>query len=222
MQLKMAKLKYDRLILDFSGTIGDDRWKVASVTNDVLRSEGASTVDVDTVTKTLSFANGFADYWTTLGLPNPETGSKKFVERYPYNQTPIREIPGNDQALRTLSEILGIGNMHILSGVDIRYLEDHLQELDLRKYFGKIIESTDKKEQLSNRLEYPPKSTLFVGDMIDDIVAANAAGIDIAAINQEQSYHKPEELRKHNPKYMINHLLNVISIIEGKGQQYLV
>ena len=204
-------IKYQNLVLDFSGTIADDRAKVYRTMNDVLKSYNLKKIDFATWRQVMSL--DFRKMWADLGVEaDLEEVVARYREFYPHNPGPFT-IPGNREALEKLSKILGKNNISVLSGCPQEELEAHLLQLGLEKWIGRTLGGKfEKKEELSL---YSPESTLYVGDMEQDILAANDLGIDFAAMDNEYAYHNIGRLAGHKPKYTIKHLRGLIPIVQN-------
>jgi len=205
-------MKYKNLILDFSGTVADDQKRVHTAVNETLRAYNRPEIDFHTWKAIMSL--DFRRMWDDLGVSAPlKEIVAKYAGLYHLSKVPINPIQGNTESLGSLSKILGRKAISILSSCPQEDLESHLEELGLRDYIGRII--GDRHQKQEDLAAFHGKNALYVGDMEQDAIAANSAGIDFAAVNSKFAYHPIERLARHHLKYLINHLKDLVKIVQN-------
>ena len=202
----------ENIILDFSGTVADDRQRVFQTMNRTLESYGKQGINFATWKTVMSM--DFKTMWSNLGVNAPlDEIVRKYKELYS-NGPKVEPIPGNFEAIKTLSTFYGVSSLSVLSACPQKQLEEHLEELKLLRYFGGVFGNQTKKEETLKI--FGVGSSLFAGDMESDAIAANLAGVDFVAIDNSYAYHNKERLAKHNPRYIINHLNEILNIAQNE------
>lgn len=204
-------MKTDNVIFDFSGTLADDRDKVHQTMNLVLDHYEQERIDFDTWRKVMSL--DFKTVWENLGVRAPLEEIIALYRQCYGDSCEIKQIPGNTSAINLLHNELGKGALSVVSACPKDELESHLGDLGLLPYFGKILgDQTNKAETLKG---FPLEKSLYVGDMESDGIAANRTGIPFVAIDNKFAYHERARLEKYHPKYVINHLNELIRIVKN-------
>jgi phosphoglycolate phosphatase-like HAD superfamily hydrolase len=108
----------------------------------------------------------------------------------------------------------------ISSGVKETYLKEHLGQL--LNYFDAITSRDECEEEKPSpkpilntllKLNQKPENAAYVGDMEEDIIAGRKAGVYTIVVNREGVYKPIEKLILLNPDYIINNLMQLLSII---------
>ncbi|MCH8519144.1 MAG: HAD hydrolase-like protein [Nanoarchaeota archaeon] len=122
---------------------------------------------------------------------------------------PVKLYDGIEQLLGNIPKTLGSGRISIISAHPQDSLNEDLERLKIRDYFGvveggvhskrniirehaKVIEYRDGVINISNPL------IAYIGDTKSDMIAANEAGV--YALGVSWGYQSPEILREGNPR----------------------
>jgi HAD superfamily hydrolase (TIGR01509 family) len=100
-------------------------------------------------------------------------------------------------------------NVAILSNGNSSRLSKELERMGIGKYFDLVVSAKDigavKPDPrgikvIVARMKTRPSRTLFLGDMIDDILTADLAGVDSCAVSDGFDSH--EKLKSAGPRYI--------------------
>lgn len=200
----------DLVIFDWSGTLSDDRQVVHQANVLVARRFGIEPIlDFDEwLPQTRSGPQEFfkkrgtsasaEEIWNMYKLCLAEvlsTGAKPKI--YP-------EVPEVISALRNSSKKLVVISSHPSNN-----LIDEAREYGIVDLFDDIVGSVVNKAEAIRRTvtswDIPKKMTVYIGDMVSDIIAAKAAGVNSIALTR--GYHPEEMLRAENPDLLWRNLL---------------
>jgi phosphoglycolate phosphatase len=119
-----------------------------------------------------------------ININNEETitkGIHYFRERY--SRDGLRELKLYDNVEDTLSYLHNIGiNMFIVTSKPHKFTETIVENLNVKKYFkdisgvglsGEVKSKADRIGEMVNKYNLITEETLMVGDMKDDVLAAN-------------------------------------------------
>lgn len=166
------------LILDWAGTLADDRAVTLAVTNDVLVALGAAPLDDATYRRefTLPVERFYAKF---VGAVPRERLDALFFERFAARAGEARlfaDVP----VLLALCRLRAL-RVSIVSTVPAELLERMSTRLGIRGHFHAIVGgAADKRAplaQLVARSGIAPDETLYVGDTPHDVDAAHHAGV---------------------------------------------
>jgi len=100
----------------------------------------------------------------------------------------------------------------ILSSMDEKAFVEQSKELGVAEYFEEVYAGVlDKRGKIVEMMldhDLAPAESVFVGDMIHDIVTAHHGGVDSIAVLT--GYNTYEELKPEKPTYLVNNLSDVI------------
>ena len=100
-----------------------------------------------------------------------------------------------------------------------RFTEKLLDKLALTSHFEVIVCGDDMAKKPSpepllfacQRLNVPVNQAIMIGDSKSDILAAQAANIDVIAVNY--GYNQGENLSDYNPQYLCENFLDIIPVL---------
>lgn len=169
---------------------------------------------------TFTFGKPLQQIMQELGGPQAEPLRQAFVEYTLAHEDQISLFPGVEEALRQL-KALGIGTALVTSRL-YRGAKRDLDLFQLAEYFDVFItpESTqhhkphpEPAQKALAALQLAPRQAIFVGDSSHDLQCGKAAGCQTAAVRY--SLFHPEELLLQKPDYLLDSLLELVTIVEG-------
>ena len=185
------------VILDWSGTIADDRKPVIVAINAILESYGLETLNDQEFREQfkLPYSEFFAERLPDTDLAEIEG---RYLEFFPGNDA-VELIPGAVEFLKGCREA---GRKIIaLTSVPDDHFRDQATKLGVLEYFDHAYtEAVDKTEIIHKVIEEQqlnPSETAFVGDMVHDIDAGRCASVVTVAVLT--GYDPPERLLAINP-----------------------
>lgn len=177
-------MTYKLLLWDFDGTLADTLTLALGIYNRVASEKGFVRIDDPYAVRSMSTA----EFLATHGIPAHRIPQLFgiFLTEIRARATSINLQPGIAQVL---PEICGLGiRQGIVSSNSTRTIERCLQANSAAQHFTSIHGTSrllGKERGIRNairKLRLPLSDVLYVGDEIRDIHAAQAAGIDIAAV----------------------------------------
>lgn len=214
--------KYDCILYDFDGTLGDSIPVILASFNDAYVSVFGK---CDRTTE---------DFMTYIGLPlektfeihNDEELTKKLVSAYlESNKKKIsnNEIPLFDGVREELENLNKLGiRQGIVTSKRRESLMPTMKLLDLEDTFEIFITKDDTAnhkpsgeplEVAGKKLGIPLDRILYVGDAIGDILSAKNAKCDSVFVNWSRM--PKEEILKVPPTYVINEMRDLSCIISN-------
>lgn len=169
---------------------------------------------------TFTFGKPLQQIMQELGGPQAEPLRQAFVEYTLAHEDQISLFPGVEDALRQL-KALGISTALVTSRL-YRGAKRDLDLFQLAGYFDVFItpESTqhhkphpEPAQKALAALQLAPQQAIFVGDSSHDLQCGKAAGCQTAAVRY--SLFHPEELLLQKPDYLLDSLLELVTIVEG-------
>ena len=201
------------LILDWAGTLDDDRSLTLAATNDTLAHFGAAPVDEDTYRREFTLpVERF--YRRFIGdLPRETIDAvffRHFAERMAQSEL-FADVP----ALLHLCRLRGVA-LSICSSVPTAILEDLLTRLGLRAFFrhigGGAADKIPVLHQIVAEAPFRPDETLYVGDTPHDIDAAHAAQVIAGAALY--GYATQDRLHAARPDHAFASVRGIIDLID--------
>lgn len=110
----------------------------------------------------------------------------------------------------------------ILSNGNGGRLSKELGKMGIRKEFDLVVSAKDigaikpdprGLKLVASRLRTPKSRTLYIGDMIDDVLTADLAGVDSCAVSDGFDSHA--KLESAGPKYLFRSLAEFYASIKG-------
>jgi len=203
--------RYDVVLYDFDGTLVDTIPLIVKCFNIAFEEVLGERRDEKTILSTIGLP-----LWTAFRDYDEETQNKlhnaylRANERY--LPTDVRIFPGIYEGLEAISK------MGVLQGVVTSKRREPalftMRQFDLEKFFSVLVSRDDTTEHKPTPVPIffaleklgitDLTRVLFVGDSIHDLICAENAGVDSAAV--DWTYMSKEELRSAAPKYWLDNL----------------
>jgi phosphoglycolate phosphatase len=177
---------YRHFVWDWNGTLLDDTWLCCESLNCMLSDRGLPAVDPANYTRIFEFP--VQRVYRKVGLLFDEAGfeavSHEFVSTYESRKF---ECGLHDGALELIDALTLRGCSHsVLSAYESQLLNATLEGMQLSNRFRKIcgggdIHARSKAERARHHLadlQVQPDDTLYLGDTVHDLEAAQAMGVD--------------------------------------------
>ncbi|HEX2797900.1 MAG TPA: NUDIX domain-containing protein [Immundisolibacter sp.] len=201
------------LILDWAGTLADDRALTLAATNDTLAHFGAAPVDEDTYRREFTLpVERF--YRRFIGDLPRETIDAVFFDHFAQRMAQSQlfaEVP----ALLHICRLRGVA-LSICSSVPTDILDGLLTRLGLREFFrhigGGAADKIPVLQQIVAEAPFRPDETLYVGDTPHDIDAAHAAQVIAGAALY--GYATEDRLRAARPDHAFADVRGIIDLID--------
>ncbi len=201
------------LILDWAGTLADDRALTLAATNDTLAHFGAPPVDEDTYRREFTLpVERF--YRRFIGDLPRETIDAVFFRHFAARMARAKlfaDVP----ALLHLCRLRGVA-LSICSSVPTEILDTLLERLGLRGFFrhigGGAADKIPVLRQLVAQAPFRPDETLYVGDTPHDLEAAHAAAVIAGAALY--GYATEERLQALRPDHAFAGVRDLIDLID--------
>lgn len=198
--------KYDTIIFDFDGVIGDSFEYVVDVIYKNVKSHTKLKLTKKQIAKEIREVSIF-EILKQYKIPKifvpiivfkiKKDLSKRVEHTKPFN--------GIIEQLKNLNESY---TLHLLTSNSNSIIKSFLEQNEIKYLFksvktsssflnkSKSIEKLIKKETLDKN------TTLYIGDEIRDIVACQKVGIDIAVVSY--GFNSKQLLKEYNPSYLID------------------
>ncbi len=201
------------LILDWAGTLADDRALTLAATNDTLAHFGAPPVDEDTYRHEFTLpVERF--YRRFIGDLPRETIDAVFFRHFAQRMAQS-ELFADVPALLHICRLRGVA-LSICSSVPTDILDGLLTRLGLREFFrhigGGAADKIPVLQQIVANAPFRPDETLYVGDTPHDIDAAHAAQVIAGAALY--GYATEDRLRAAAPDHAFASVRGVIDLID--------
>ncbi len=215
----MLKDKYKLFIFDLDGTLIDSERDILNSVNFVRSNRSLSPLDILTVR---SYIGNGANVLVKKIFPDASPGElekafQEFKKHYydnPVVNTTIYSGVGN------ILEKLKEKRLAVLTNKPEKIAKKVLELLGLSKYFS-IIWGGDTGPQkkpdpspinaILDKLKIKPEETVLIGDGINDIKAAKAAGVKVVGLGYGYSDHR--ELFDLKPDYFVNTSQELLELI---------
>lgn len=177
----------------------------------------------DSIKEFASRLNG--DWRKLLKSIGIETESERTLASYIYREGIFRmmdRIPVMDGVVEVIRKLYPDYSLGVVTNTYSEFIMDKLREARILKCFDSIVdwESMEKKkpepDQLLKCMEelgVEPKETIYIGDMENDMVAGNRAGIKTIAVGW--GWHPLEKLKKHKPELVATHPDQILDFIKN-------
>ncbi|NLW89905.1 MAG: HAD-IA family hydrolase [Clostridiaceae bacterium] len=214
-------LKYDAIFYDFDGTLVDTIPLIVKCFHIAFEEVVGTRKDEKEILSTIGLP-----LWTAFRDYDEET-QKKLHEAYiraneKYIGTDVRLFPGVLEGLKAVSE-LGVTQCVVTSKRRESALFT-MHQFHLENYFSLLVSREDTAEHKPSpapihfaceRLGLiDPTRILFVGDSVHDLICAENAGVDSAAV--DWTYMPKEDLRALSPKFWLDNLSELSCILVGR------
>lgn len=208
MQVTKSKCRYDAVIFDLDGTIANTFPTVLRIFNRIVS---------DRTGRQLSFE----EWQQYLGPPETtilrqlfpdEAEQQSVIDDYfrmsSEDGDEIRAHPGIEALISSLHQA-GVP-LAVYSGANQRSATMRIGHTGLLKYFDVVLGGDEVERhkpdpeglfRLLDHFRVAPESTIYIGDMVVDILAGKAAGMRTAAVTW--GFNETEKLRAAAPDYLI-------------------
>jgi phosphoglycolate phosphatase len=202
----------DTLLIDWSGTLGDDLHATLAATNEVLSAFGVEPLDRSVFQR--EFELPFMRFYERLvpGVSQEELDGIFFAAYEPLRDA-IPLMP-DARCFLEFARTRGLGTYlfstmrpSLLDAEVARHGIGHLVD----GVYGGIVDKAEAIGPILASLGVPPDHTLFLGDMVHDITAAQAAGVRSGAVTTGYSHR--EMLVAAKPDYVFDSLGEVIEFL---------
>jgi phosphoglycolate phosphatase len=217
--------KLNALIFDFEGTLVDFQWRL----EEAEAEAGQLLADLGIIGKAqtkVHYAEGM-----NLALEHHErTGSSQGVlslaaiyDRYDADALVRWQIRPGIKEILTLLRERGI-KAGLVSNVGLKSLEEALIRLDLRPFLDVIISRNDARwlkphpqgiDLACERLGCSKETVCFLGDSLDDVLAAQRSGVPVIIVSGGQ--HSPKIIQESGPNGIIQDWQELFLLLEQKG-----
>lgn len=213
------------LIFDFEGTLVDFHWRLEEAETEA----GQILADLGIIEKSQSrvhYAEGMnmaLDHEKQTGRSQSVLSLEAIYDRYDADALTRWQVrPGVPEILSGLRE-RGI-KTGLVSNVGFKSLQEALNRLALRSYLDVVISRNDARwlkphpqgiNLACEQLGFSKESVCFLGDSLDDILAARRAGVPVIIVSGGQ--HSPEEIRQAGPNGFIPDWPELFLLLEQKG-----
>ncbi|MBN1775151.1 MAG: HAD-IA family hydrolase [Clostridiales bacterium] len=214
-------LKYDAVLYDFDGTLVDTIPLIVKCFHIAFEEVLGERKDEKEILSTIGLP-----LWTAFRDYDEDT-QKKLHDAYLranelYLPTDVRIFPGIQEGLDV------VARKGVLQGVVTSKRREPaiftMKQFGLEKYFSVVVSREDTIEHkpapaplylAAEQLGLEDMTRiLFVGDSIHDLICAENAGVDSAAV--DWTYMPKDQLRSLSPKYWVDNLSELSCILSGR------
>ena len=212
----MQNGKIKAVVLDWSGTVSDDRRLVWTANMAIFRHYGLEEIHLEEfITNAQGTVVAMAK---TLGIrDDPETIIQLYTDKLTEAKSKgIMPQPYSDAA-ETLAQLNSLGvNVMVLSSHPTAHLAEEAELFGLRHLIAKLVgDSYDKVAGLATILQelgLSKAEMLYAGDTTFDIRAANEVGVYSGGIST--GYHTRERLASENPDFLFDSLREILEVVK--------
>lgn len=201
------------IIFDWSGTLNDDFTSVYDAVAIVFEKLGRKPISKNEFRKefVLPYMNFYKKY--SINLSKQEVDKLYSIA---YQETVNTKLyPSVKRIIKSFykQEL----NMIIVSSCSKKNIVIEASDYGIVDYFGEIYADVHDKTKVIKKIlkinKFELDETIYVGDMVHDIEAGKVAGIKIIVLTY--GYQSREELKKYNPDYIIDNILDLKKIIKN-------
>jgi phosphoglycolate phosphatase len=217
--------KLSALIFDFEGTLVDFQWRL----EEAEAEAGQLLAVLGLVEKTqakVHYAEGMnlaLEHQERTGLSQGVLSLAAIYDRYDADALVRWQIRPGVQDILSLLRKRGL-KTGLVSNVGLRSLEEALIRLDLMPFLDVIISRNEARwlkphprgiDLACERLGCSKETVCFLGDSLDDILAAKRAGVPVIIVSGGQ--HSPETIQESGPDGIIRDWQELLLCLEQKG-----
>lgn len=213
------------LIFDFEGTLVDFQWRLKEAETEagqLLADLGI----VEMVQARVHYAEGMnmaLEHEERTGSAQGVLGLAAIYDRYDADALARWQIRPGVQDILPLLRNRGL-KTGLVSNVGLKSLEEALIRLDLSPYLDVIISRNEARwlkphpqgiDLACERLGCRKETVCFLGDSLDDVLAAKRAGVPVIIVSGGQ--HSPEKIQDAGPDGIIGDWPELFLLLEQKG-----
>ncbi len=211
----------DAALFDWSGTLVNDLDAVWRTNDATLMSFGIPHQDVTTFKE--RFVLPWQKFYGSYGLGTPEKLEEvdsRFWKTYRTLSTEIKPFPGTLPLLRRL-KAAGF-KVAIVTQTKRGPLQDQIRRFGLGDYIDATVGAEDADELKPSplpilaalrKLGAEAGRSVFTGDMVEDAMSGNRAGVRVISIVQEGGYQTEERVREGDPFSVVHSLSEAADVI---------
>lgn len=206
-------------VFDASGVLIDDVNAIYTTSNKILEESNIHPVSFEDFQSRTKIP--FWEYYKSFGLTEDESRATDihFRKLYPRYLNLVKLYPEVVEVLEMLKS-KGI-KMGIVTHLPTFAISQHLDVFGVKDFFDSVVafEDTDEHKPSAkpllialSKLNIEPSDSVFVGDMIQDILTGKRAGVKtVAVIREKNPYQTKEKLLEYKPDYLISNLSEIFS-----------
>lgn len=214
-------LKYDAILYDFDGTLVDTIPLIIKCFHIAFEEVLGERKDEKEILATIGLP-----LWTAFRDYDEDT-QKKLHDAYLraneiYLPTDVRIFPGIREGLEAVAQT-GV-RQGVVTSKRREPAIFTMEQFGLEKYFSVVVSREDTIEHkpapaplylAAEQLGLEDMTRiLFVGDSVHDLICAENAGVDSAAV--DWTYMPKDQLRSLSPKYWVDNLSELSCILSGR------
>lgn len=212
-------MKFDSIIFDLDGTLIDSSDGVVDAVNYALEQLGEPTRPPELIKTYIGYPL-FQMYADFTDKPYAELREHFQVRAAETVVQSTCALPGTEDVLTKLNSdnfVLGIATTKIR-----KHLDGIIAKFNWFDYFKGVAGGDEVKnvkpepdilKLVIDRMNVSGQNTLVVGDTINDVLAARAAGLKVAAV--ASPYGRRDELQASNPDYFLESLSELPDLCIG-------
>lgn len=215
----MSSRRVEAVVFDWDGVLLDNLNTAVAVYNEVLAHYGLKRIDAATL-RSLDNANWY-HFYEKIGLAEEywESADRLWTEKYtPLPKAIFKDVKRSLRRLRAIGLRVGLASNGWRSRVLKEILDHGLDDSFDCYVFGdevpRMKPAPDSLHMILNRLGTKPSGTFYMGDTLEDIVAAKAAGVMSIALSR--GFSSPERLATAKPDFIFPDLERMMMTIFGQ------
>jgi len=213
----------DAALFDWSGTLVDDLDVVWRTNDQTLMSFGVPHQDIETFRE--RFILPWQSFYALYGLGDARTLEEvdaRFWKIYRPLSEEIRPFPETFPLLAKLKS-MGIKTA-VVTQTKRGPLLEQMERFGLVELVDATVGAEDAEELKPSpkpvlaalrKLHVEPEEAVFTGDMVEDVLAGNSAGVRVISIVRKGSYQTEERVKSGNPYRIARSMREVTDIIKG-------
>jgi len=197
------------IIFDWSGTLSNDLVPVYKSLMEVFKELGIKKMTLNEFQD--NFSLPYVKFFNSYVKVSKEKIDRLFLNHFSGDD--VKLFPNVKNTLDFLKN--KNVKMVILSSHPQSKIEMEIKDYKLNRYFDEVVGGINDKRKiiidLIERNNFKPKETIYVGDMVHDIMAGKEAHIKTVAITW--GYNSKQRLLSANPDYTIDKIGEIKNII---------
>jgi phosphoglycolate phosphatase-like HAD superfamily hydrolase len=213
----------DAALFDWSGTLANDLQVVWRTNDATLMSFGVPHQDIDTFKE--NFILPWQSFYGLYGLGTPEKLKEVDSRFWKTYRTLCREIRPFPETFSILKKLKSSGmKTAIVTQTKRGPLLDQIEKFGFTELIDATVGEEDTDELKPSpkpillalrKLEVEAGRSVFIGDMVEDVLSGNRAGVKVISIVREGSYHTEGRVLAGHPYAVAHSLAEVVDIILG-------